>query len=180
MKTGLTIFFAIFIGTGFSQTNPDSLQIQNSDSAWMFMLTDSFSAKYFLPNITHYTSYRRSALRMMIFIPNCSELVKRDGLFYIGQDSLPYCGYCTVLYNGKKNPITYLYPNIDFVGTKTTSQSNWSTGDFITKNEDKIKIISSYRNGQRDGCREYYNIHGELYKTEIYKNGKLLATRYIN
>lgn len=139
MKTGLTILFAIFIGTGFSQTNPDSLQIQKSDSAWMFMLPDSFSAKFFLPNITHYTSYKRSVLPMMIFIPNCSELVKRYGLFYIGQDLLPYCGYCTVLYNGKKNPITYLYskPNIDFVVTKTTSQSKWSTGDFITKNGEK-------------------------------------------
>lgn len=182
MKTGLTILFAIFIRAGFSQTNPDSLQLHKSDSTWMIMLPDSLSAQFFLPKIPHYTSYIHSDIGLMIFMPNCSELVKSEGLFYLGQDSLPYCGYCTVLYNSEKNPITYQYPNpnIDFVDTSKTSQSNWSLGYFITKNEDKIKIISSYKDGQRDGQREYYDINGKLYKIEIYKNGKLVSTDYID
>lgn len=33
MKTTLTKLFAIFIGAGFAQTNPDSLQLQKSDSS---------------------------------------------------------------------------------------------------------------------------------------------------
>lgn len=182
MKIGLTILFAFFIGTGFTQSNPDSLQLQKSDSTWMFMLPDSLSLQFLLPKIPHYTSYDRSDIRLMIFMPNCSELVKREGLFYLGQDSLPYCGYCTVLYNSKKNPITYEYPNpyTDFVDTSKTSQSNWSMGTFITKNEDKIKIISSYTCGQWDGQREYFDTNGKLYKIEIYKNGKLVSTHYID
>ena len=183
MNTGLTILFTIFISVGFSQSNLDSLQLQKSDSTWMFMLPDSLSAQFFQPNIPHHTSYSPPPnLRLMIFIPNCSELVKREGLFYLGQDSLPYCGYCAVLYNGELNPITYQFPNpiIDFVVTTTTPQSNWGRGNFIAKNEDKIKIISSYKDGQRDGQREYYDINGKLYKIEIYKNGKLDSTQYID
>ncbi|WP_341908191.1 hypothetical protein [Fluviicola taffensis] len=182
MKTGLTLLFAIFIGTGFSQTDPDSLQLQKSDSTWMFMLPDSLSAQFFLPKIPHYTSYKHFDVPLMIFMPNCADLIKREGLFYLGQDSLPYCGNCTVLYGSKKNPITYQYPNpnIDFVDTSKTSQSNWSMGYFITKNEDKVKIVSSYTYGKRDGHREYYDINGKLYKIEIYKNGKWVSTDYID
>ena len=181
MKTVLTLLFAIFIGTGFSQTNPDGLQSQKSDSTWRFMLSDSLSLYFFPPKFPNQTSYA-AHVYLGLFIPNCADLIKREGLFYLGQDSLPYCGYCTVLYGNKKNSITYQYPNpnIDFVDTSKTSQSNWSMGYFITRNEDKVKIVSSYTYGKRNGQREYYDINGKLYKIEIYKNGKWVSTDYID
>ncbi len=181
MKTVLTILFAIFIGTGFAQTNPDSLQLQKSDSTGM--LSDSLSPQFFLPKIPHYTSYA-APVYLSVFIPNCSDLIKRDGLFYFGQDSLPYCGYCTVLQNGEKSSITYYeYSYSPTSLTATLYTSRWNGGYFTNENGTKVnnvKIISSYKNGQRDGRREYYNINGELYKIEIYKNDRLQSTHYID
>ena len=183
MKTALTILFAIFIGTGFTQTNPDSLQLQKSDSILMFMLPDSLSSQFFLSNIPHQNS-DAAPVYLSVFIPNCTELIKRDGLFYLDQDSLPYCGYCAVLQNGEKSSVTYYeYSNSPTSLKETINTSRWNGGYFTNEHGtkvNKVKIISSYNNGQRDGRREYYDINGELYKIEIYKNGKLQSTHYID
>lgn len=183
MKTALTILFAIFFGKGFTQTNPDSVQLQKSDSTGMFILSDSLSPQNFLPKIPHYTSYEPSVY-LSVFIPHCTDLIKRDGLFYFDQDSLPYCGYCAVLQNEEKSSITYYeYSNSPTSLTETLYSSRWNGGYFTNENGtkvNKVKIISSYNNGQRDGRREYFDINGELYKIEIYKNGRLQSTHYID
>lgn len=180
MKTGLTILFAIFISAGFSQTNPDSLQLQKSDSTGVFLLSDSLSKQFFLPKIPHQTSYAEPVY-LSVFIPNCSDLKTRGGLFYLGQDSLPYCGYCAVLQYGEKSSITYYeYSHSPTSLSEKLDTSQWSGGYFTNEKGSKVKIISSYKNGLRDGRREYYKINGELYKIEIYKNGRLVSTRYID
>lgn len=183
MKTVLTILFAIFIRTGFTQTNPDSLRLQKADSTEMFILSDSLSPQFFLPKIPHQTSYA-DPVYLSVFIPNCTDLIKRDGLLYFGQDSLPYCGYCAVLQNGEKSSITYYeYSHTPISLMENLYSSRWNGGYFTNVNGTKVtevKIISSYNNGQRDGRREYYNINGKLYKIEIYKNGRLQSPHYID
>ena len=186
MKTALTILFAIYFGTGFTQTNPDNLQLQKSDSTGMFILPDSLSPQFFLPKSPNLnpTSYKPSVY-LSVFIPHCTDLIKRDELFYFDQDSLPYCGYCAVLQNGEKSSLTYYEYTYSPTSlyTETFRSSRWNGGYFVNENGtkvNKIKIISSYTYGQRDGQREYYDINGKLYKIEIYKNGKLLSTDYID
>lgn len=173
MKTSLIILFTLLIRIGFSQTNPDSLHLQKSDSTGLFMAPDSLSVLIYLPEIPHHTSYT-DPVYLSIYIPNCSELVKRNGLFYLGQDSLSYCGYCTVLQSGKINSITfyeYAHSPFSLLDNTSTSVSQWSGGYFTNENGEKVKIISGYKNGKRDGRREYFNTQGELYKIEIFKNG---------
>ena len=138
MKPALKILFAFFIGTGYTQSNPDSLQLQKSDSMGMFILSDSLSPHFFLPTTPHQTSYTEPVY-LSVFIPNCTELIKRDGLFYLGQDSLPFCGYCAVLLNGEKSSITYYeYSNSPTSLTETINTSRWNGGYFTNENGTKV------------------------------------------
>lgn len=172
MKIRLTILFSISILIGSSQTNPDSLRFSKTDSIPVFLFPDSLvldlkDSTFFLgPNpIPHYTSYLPKSFLMLFYIPNCSELIKKNELFYFIQDSTPYCGQCVVTNDGKGITVQY-HPNQTMTET--------------AKREGEIKIISNYKDGKRHGQREYYDKNGKQYKIETYVNGKLISTEYFD
>lgn len=186
IQNSLIILFTIFTRIGFSQSGTDSLRVQPQfeimgyDSVQIFNLEQIFADTSFLYHQTNSQAFF-DPIKLMLFVPNCSELVNRNGLFYYGKDSLPYCGYCTVLQNGERHPITYVQPTpFEIISIIDTTKSIWILGNFITTGNEKIKIISSYSAGLRNGPREYYDVNGKLYKIEIYKNGKLESTHNIN
>jgi antitoxin component YwqK of YwqJK toxin-antitoxin module len=61
---------------------------------------------------------------------------------------------------------------------KPPFESYWRDAYFITQGKDKIKILSYYKDGKRDGPREYYSINGKLYKIEKFSNGNLESTQF--
>jgi hypothetical protein len=170
MKIGVTILFSVFILTGFSQTNSDSLRLSMTDSIIVFWLPDTLvlDLNSFLPEIPHYTSYEPKPM-YLFFIPHCSKLIKQNGLFYFDQDTIPYSGSCMVAHNGEMRE-----------GILLGSSPSAATINFDLKSQAEIKIISHYKDGKRHGVREYYDINGKLFKIETYENGQLTSTDYLD
>ena len=119
-------------------------------------------------------------------IPTCSCLKKKNGEWYLRNDTNPYSGNCVVLINDKvidsmvffsrkkdrtKIGIQYykgFHSDYDYhvkrVQNGDTVMIPCDTGDF--------KIISNYLKGKRHGYRLYYE-NGTLKKREEYWNGEL-------
>lgn len=178
MKILMTIICAIFVLTGFSQSQPDSLitvdsvNIHSTDTLKLDLSVVNLSDTTvpIWPTIRNgpneYTETRE--------IPNCAELVNRKGLYYLRNNAAAYCGYCVVLHSGENHSVFYsqrIYQGVEI--------GNFTYNDLIAVTTSNVKIISHYKNGMRDGERQYYDENAKLYKVETYEFGKLLSTRLI-
>lgn len=188
MKIYILVFVFFTTLEAFTQTSEDTLnKIHVNDSVLFSIPEYPISVIEMLPELK-YTSQSGSLLSDNFFrpiydtLPNCSDLIKKSGLFYFKQDTLPYCGACVVLHNRANHFVIAQYNGILFYSSMLhpPNESNWSNAYFITQAKDKIKILSSYKNGKRDGPREYYYTNGKLYKKENYSNGVIQSTQFVN
>lgn len=184
MKILISIIFSSLVVLGFAQSDPDSTQSKRLDSLFNpTIITEISPIEFYLSdstfNFPYYSSSNVSSFIILYqTIPNCSELIKRNGLFYLNNDTASYCGSCVVLYDKENKHVTYKVsdePKIYFTGSPI-----WEYDNFVDLNGSKIKIASSYVNGKREGNREYFDLNGNLYKIEVYTNGKLISTIHSN
>lgn len=162
MKIFATILFIISISTVSGQ-NEDSLSFPLPDS---LSISDTFSFEF--------SSFHE------FVVPNCSQLYKKDGLWYwydISRSNTlywrAYCGTCVVKFdNDTTNTMGYepYVPKASLYRPPACpTLENYSFG---------IRIVSNYIDGKRHGTRKYYDRMGGLIKTETYENGVLISTVY--
>ena len=185
MRIIFFISFILFSGKLFAQSAMDTTRHTDSLSLNLSTFKPSDSLKFIfptkeqtdslgflVPSTTNFITPSNNPGPIYLgVIPNCSLLNLRGDLFYLSTDSIPYCGQCVVLYDENKSSITY----VNRYGLGDNFYAYYS--QYLTV-VDRVKIVSNYVGGKREGAREYYNEQGELVKTEFYNNGVLTETIY--
>ena len=169
-STLVTILFFSFTNVLLSQstdtTNLDTLNIQ-------IVTTDSATFSILNPLGIEFTSNGPDVF--WIPIPTCSCLNLKNDKFFLENDSIPYNGSCVVASTYGSGYYPYQYSKYN---TEHLSGKFYPSNFMFCWESCYIKIISNYKDGKRNGNREYYDKSGKLIKTEVYDNGVLIKTIY--